>query len=1058
MKKTQRLDARKNIQKRIVSFLSICIIVMFGIGGTFATRYIGEGFKKGPADFYREYNFKDFEVLSSLGITPGDIDALKKVDGVGEVEGLYSFTGALVKDDIIQNIHIISETTKINKLKILEGSNPQTSNECVILDDLADSTGLTIGDTIHLSVSGKFEVSPLKEEAFTICGIGVHPEYNRRDITYVVVLNKNAFNQDALHNAYTSALIRSTSEIDMNIYDYMDTKEGIQLQENLRDTTYALKADTIQYFKDIANEEIDKKWDEAQQLLQDGENEINQKEDELNTTIQEARDAIQKGRNELDNALKELQNAENTIASSETQLNDAKQLIAFGDEIFKNISPDEALVLLNTLSERIDALSNMLSSDDKENIENTKQEVITLLQSNQAKTILNQISTYTEVPPVNEIITLLDETSISRAKNAISSATTFVENYIYYKPLIPSLEQQLTDAKKSLDDGYTKYNAGLQEINTKENELNQKEADARKQIQDAKDELENKRQEAIQVKEDALKEVEKIDGNLVVQTRSTNHGFMECKSSGDGIQSAGNIFGLLFLLVGALVCFSTITIIVEEEKKIVGTTKAFGFRNHEILAKYLSFGVISSIIGSILGVLLAYTLGYFVLKKVGSLELYYSSAPLPVVNIKETLIVCIGAVLLCALVTIISCLQLLKSPASLLLKGETLASRNAKLKKRKDANHKGSLYSHLILRNILDDKARVIISILIVALSVVIIGAGSSIKRAVAGMFEHQMNDIYHYTARIDYTKNLSEEDIQKVKQILDDKGIRYLQSRYETRLIADKNSIDAVYLLCANPSDLKDYVTLNDINTKQLIDMKDDGIYVQRKLAENRGFQKGYEITLLDNTLDHKKITVEGVFENYFGRIVIVSPNTYQKLFNQEVENNCFYILKDGLDTNALKDEIHKVSTEISFEIPHDTVYRAKEATNLYDIIMIVLTAMAVMMSFMILTNLANIYVTRKKKELIVMRINGFSIKQTINYLAKETIFTTLFALVIGTLIGMPISRYAIMIMEQPDIQFARDISIFVWIFAIILEGLLAFAINYFTFRKVKDLNFREL
>jgi ABC-type antimicrobial peptide transport system permease subunit len=129
-----------------------------------------------------------------------------------------------------------------------------------------------------------------------------------------------------------------------------------------------------------------------------------------------------------------------------------------------------------------------------------------------------------------------------------------------------------------------------------------------------------------------------------------------------------------------------------------------------------------------------------------------------------------------------------------------------------------------------------------------------------------------------------------------------------------------------------------------------------------------------------------------------------------------------------------------------------------LYNLIVYVTTGIAIIMSFMILSNLANIFLNRKKTELTVMRINGFSIKQTKGYLSRETIVTTAVGVILGVLVGAVLAPLVIKTMEQPDLQFVRTFHVVAWVAAVVLEVLFSIVINSFVFRKVKDLNFRDV
>jgi ABC-type antimicrobial peptide transport system permease subunit len=131
---------------------------------------------------------------------------------------------------------------------------------------------------------------------------------------------------------------------------------------------------------------------------------------------------------------------------------------------------------------------------------------------------------------------------------------------------------------------------------------------------------------------------------------------------------------------------------------------------------------------------------------------------------------------------------------------------------------------------------------------------------------------------------------------------------------------------------------------------------------------------------------------------------------------------------------------------------------SKLYSILVFLTTGIAILISFMILTNLANIYMMRKKTELSVMRINGFSIRQTKAYLSRETVFTTLIGLILGVAAGALVTPYVIRLVQQPDLEFIKSFSLTAWGCAVGLETLFAVVINSFVFRKVKDLNLRDI
>ena len=254
------------------------------------------------------------------------------------------------------------------------------------------------------------------------------------------------------------------------------------------------------------------------------------------------------------------------------------------------------------------------------------------------------------------------------------------------------------------------------------------------------------------------------------------------------------------------------------------------------------------------------------------------------------------------------------------------------------------------------------------------------------------------------------------------------------------------------------DYFAVNDIKTGEPLSLPEDGVLVQKKMKESYGMDVGTDITVLDSSLDEKTAVVKGVFNNYVGRLMITSPAGYKYTFGEDPTYNSYYIKANGTDLEKLQSDILAVNGDVSFEVARDFAVKFEAVSFLYNLIVYVTTGIAIIMSAMILSNLANIFLNRKKTELTVMRINGFSIKQTKGYLSKESVVTTAAGVILGVLGGAIAAPLIIRAIEQPDLQFVRTFHPVAWLIAVALEVLFAVVINSLVFRKVKDLNFRDV
>jgi ABC-type antimicrobial peptide transport system permease subunit len=202
----------------------------------------------------------------------------------------------------------------------------------------------------------------------------------------------------------------------------------------------------------------------------------------------------------------------------------------------------------------------------------------------------------------------------------------------------------------------------------------------------------------------------------------------------------------------------------------------------------------------------------------------------------------------------------------------------------------------------------------------------------------------------------------------------------------------------------------------------------------------------------------VEDTYLNYLGRMAVCSEAAYRKIFGKAPVDNCYYVLLDGYDRAAFETMLANTSGGFVAEASNYYMTQLKGTLMLYNIIVVISIGIAVIMSFIILTNLASIFLNRKKKELIVMRINGFSIRETINYLVKETVVTALGGLLLGILIGVIMTPFFIGIIEPPDCTYIRSTHWNAWLIAFIVEGIFTVIINGSVFRRVRTLNFHEI
>ena len=1139
MKKTQRKDAIRNIRSRLVSYLSVCLVIMLGLGGFFSTKYMSAGVAAKGEEYYKERGFKDYEMISSLGISESNLKKITAADGVRDAEGVMQSDGTLAHSSSIWNVTVISMTERISVPEVTEGKKPQGRNQCMIGEDFAEEEGLKVGDKVRLSMSTPDMEDPLYVRDFLVTGLMHHPDYARRMTDKTVALPLEAFNPEVTDGLYTRAFVSIEEPEGVSILsdEFFDETAGIS--QDLNKLADELSVDRANEMKQSIYDMIDEEWAKAQAELDAAQAEIDAGQAELDAKLAAALSKLRDAENELEKtrnaALKKLRAAEAEIAASENLLNRKKAELAAAkaeynkkkaqlDKIKKRLGRDireihadvkNVIDLVTKLKAALDPDGNTIIETDSVTDEEWKKiaeeilanrdkiiEIRKQLDSEEGIREVKELEEQTgvELMPLLEAVRSTPVADLESLINLIgdyaggsleelegkdlNSFNSILEVLNYLDQLLTRLEDaeaQLAAAKKQIEDGEEKIAEGERQLADAKAQL----AAARKKYEDEvaaaqkkikagwaeyyaeKNKYESQLAEAIallavnrQAAEEKLAEARASVGDIkcrwIVTDRRANAGYADIRSNVSAISGAGNVFGILFMIITAIVCFSTLAIIIEEQKKMVGTVKAFGFFRREILGKYLVFGVSASLIGCLLGTGLSLVLSDIIQKKFAEAGQYQFGVAKSVITPVPTAIAFAGMIAVCCIATVVACSDILRTPASMLMKGAV--SKKDSSYRKKTSRRGGSLYSRLIFRNMRDDKTRVIVSVAVIAFSCMLIGIGISMKLAYDGMSERQVSDIYRYDLRVDVSDDVPADKRAALEKTLTEAGTVWMPAVYEAYLYRWDNSYNGLYLLCADPERIGEFISIGTPDGDVPLTLPEDGILVQNRMDESYGMTSGTAIPLLDETLNEYEAPVTGSFHNYMGRLTATSPAGYKKVFGKAPENNCYFVTLNGAGEKELRNSLLKVTDGVSFENKSDITSMFSSIGNLYSIIVLLTTGIAILMSFMILTNLANIFLNRKKTELTVMRINGFSIKQTKGYLARESVITTAAGIMLGVALGAILTPRIIYMVQLEDVEFVRSFHPSAWIIAVVLETVFAVITNSLVFRKVKKLNFRDI
>lgn len=587
--------------------------------------------------------------------------------------------------------------------------------------------------------------------------------------------------------------------------------------------------------------------------------------------------------------------------------------------------------------------------------------------------------------------------------------------------------QELADARQELDDAERELNDAQRELRDAQQKLN----DARDELERAPEELAGTRQELDDGwkeyndgktdadKEFADAEKELLDAEIEVMdareklkdlkravtytlTREENTGYVCFENDTAIVAAISVVFPVFFFLVAALVCMTTMTRMVDEQRTQIGVLKALGYGNGHIMAKYLFYSGSAALVGSAVG----YSLGVVGLPGV-IWEIYgmiYGFAPLEHAALPELAVMSFAAALLCSMgATWFACRAELRHQASDLIRPKTpRAGRRVFLEYITPLWRHLSFLHKVSARNVLRYRSRLIMMVLGIGGCTALLCTGFGIRDSIAHVADDQFDEITLY----DYSVTFQDPQTQESANA-------YLE-KYgwapDQGLLVHSGSVDvltgsgskSVYLVVSASGSLDGFLSLH--NEDGLVAYPGVGeVVLNSGLAESLGIQVGDTVQLHDSKLGSMETTVSALCDNYVFNYAYVSAETYQQQIYEIPEYNTLYVIAhDGADpyeegAMLLEDEdVGAVTVNAS------TRERVDSMLSRLDYIVVVIVLCAAALAFIVLYNLTNINVTERIREIATIKVLGFYQNEVAAYVFREINILS----VLGSLAGLGMGK----------------------------------------------------
>lgn len=607
-------------------------------------------------------------------------------------------------------------------------------------------------------------------------------------------------------------------------------------------------------------------------------------------------------------------------------------------------------------------------------------------------------------------------------------------------------EQALGEAWQEIQQGEAAYQEGLVTFTAERVDAEIEIADGERQVAEAKQAL-----------------ADLIEPVYYVTDRSGNPGYQEYRDNADRISAIAEIFPVFFFLIAALVSFTTMARMVDEQRQQMGTLKGLGYSDFDIAKKYLIYAAIACIVGTSLGLVAGYNIFPAVI-----FDAYGSMYSLPSVKITYYLsyaLISIAIALLCTIgpAAWAAHASLRENPAMMMRPKAPKNGKRVLLERVTFIWDRLSFNSKITVRNLMRYKARNMMTILGVAGCTALILTGYGIKNSISGLADTQFNDVMRYNAITAMRPEASAEEIASYDELVAatpeiTDHLKVVQESYKL----DKKGVNLQNVTVFAPlesENLPDFVSLRDRITQEPIALTDEGAVISEKLANLADVGPGDSIEIRNDEMQTYQIPIQAVTENYVNHYIYLTPSLYEEIFIQAAEPTTDLLLFDEPESweRSFGSEVMGEQAVALVTFINSVDRSFAETLGSLDVVTLVLIVSAASLAFVVLYSLTNINVSERIRELSTIKVLGFYDVEVSMYIYRESLVLTLLGILFGFVLGKILSTVVLKMVEIDFMMFPPTIMPISYLYAGLLSLLFSSVVMLIMHRKLKQVDMIE-
>ncbi len=516
--------------------------------------------------------------------------------------------------------------------------------------------------------------------------------------------------------------------------------------------------------------------------------------------------------------------------------------------------------------------------------------------------------------------------------------------------------------------------------------------------------------------------------NYIITNKTTAPGFSDYEGLSSRIDVIGNVFPVFFFFIAGLITFTTMVRFVEENRQEMGTLKALGYKNQEIIIKYIFFAVLVGLLGWGVGVLIGVNLlphaVFNMLKEQYIFDQYgtrYYAGPI-LLSLVATVLVTLGA----ALMALYGTLQ--EKPTSLLAQRAPKVGKTIWLEKIKILWDRLGFKQKITYRNIFRYKTRMVLTILGIAGCTALMLAGFGLRDSISATANKEIEKTIKYQAIVSVTNGLSPTQLQIIEdQFKSMANVTGFLPLYMDQLTIEEGQV---------PSQVANLYVISDLEATQLdnyfgmvtaanesIPLPTNGVVVGQKLANLFSLKKGSQVEATTKDGETVKFEVANVMKNYMGHYIVTATAYAKKMLNHShLETNAFLVKLKDVSANKEQQFAKKLiaTPGVTGVVLTSSMIDKQErmAASISPVVWIFIILSGVL-AFVVLYNLTAINILERQRELSTLRVLGFYNNEVTMYIVRESIIFTIIGILLGFLIGNVLTWFILEVASSDQLAF---------------------------------------